>query len=170
MLALTTAIELPTRLAWNASASMSIGPYAVLDDDRVRPGVTVLVEPPEPLAAFLGDGGYLPRGVPLLKRVEALSGATVSRADTIGLMQVMPGTYAELRARYGLGADPFDVRDNVLAGTAYLREMHDRYGVQGMLAASLGCHKEYARIHSAMSCSVEPDSALKRPPCRSPPS
>jgi hypothetical protein len=59
----------------------------------------------------------------------------VSSAGAMGLMQVMPGTYAELRSRYGLGADPFAIRDNVLAGTAYLREMHDRYGGLGMLAA-----------------------------------
>lgn len=63
-------------------------------------------------------------------RVEA-----VSHAGAIGLMQVMPGTYAELRSRYGLGHDPFAVRDNVMAGTAYLREMFDRYGAHGMLAA-----------------------------------
>jgi hypothetical protein len=59
----------------------------------------------------------------------------VSRAGAMGLMQVMPTTYAELRARHGLGADPFAVRDNILAGTAYLREMFDRYGATGMLAA-----------------------------------
>ncbi|HEV2605618.1 MAG TPA: lytic transglycosylase domain-containing protein [Microvirga sp.] len=59
----------------------------------------------------------------------------VSHAGAMGLMQVMPGTYAELRARYGLGVDPFAVRDNVMAGTAYLREMFDRYGATGMLAA-----------------------------------
>jgi hypothetical protein len=59
----------------------------------------------------------------------------VSRAGAMGLMQVMPGTYAELRARYGLGTDPFAIRDNVMAGTAYLREMFDRYGATGMLAA-----------------------------------
>ncbi len=59
----------------------------------------------------------------------------VSSAGAMGLMQVMPGTYAELRMRYGLGADPFAIRDNVLAGAAYLREMYDRYGGLGMLAA-----------------------------------
>lgn len=79
LLALPVAVELPTRLVWNATASVPVGLYAVLDDDRVRPGVTVLVEPPEALAAFLADGGYLPRGVPLLKRVEALPGARVCR-------------------------------------------------------------------------------------------
>ena len=59
----------------------------------------------------------------------------ISSAGAIGLMQVMPSTYAVLRRRYGFGPDPFDVRDNLLAGTAYLREMHDRYGRTGMLAA-----------------------------------
>lgn len=59
----------------------------------------------------------------------------VSSAGAMGLMQVMPGTYAELRLRYGFGRDPFAIRDNILAGTAYLRELHDRYGGLGMLAA-----------------------------------
>ena len=60
----------------------------------------------------------------------------VSRAGAMGLMQVMPGTWAALRHDHGLGADPFDTRDNIIAGTAYLRAMLDRYGtVGGMLAA-----------------------------------
>lgn len=59
----------------------------------------------------------------------------VSSAGAMGLMQLMPGTWARQRARYGLGADPFDPRDNILAGTSYLREMHDLYGVPGFLAA-----------------------------------
>jgi soluble lytic murein transglycosylase-like protein len=59
----------------------------------------------------------------------------VSPKGAMGLMQIMPETWSELRARYGLGTDPFDVRDNVLAGTAYLRELHDRYGMPAFLAA-----------------------------------
>jgi soluble lytic murein transglycosylase-like protein len=60
----------------------------------------------------------------------------ISSAGAIGLMQVMPDTWAGLRARYCLGSDPYDPRDNILAGTAYLREMWDRYGnVAAMLAA-----------------------------------
>ena len=46
----------------------------------------------------------------------------------MGLMQIMPKTYAELRARHQLGADAYNPRDNILAGAAYLREMLDRYG------------------------------------------
>jgi hypothetical protein len=60
----------------------------------------------------------------------------VSPAGAMGLMQIMPATWAGLRARYGLGPDPFNVRDNIMAGAAYLRELHDRYGnVTPMLAA-----------------------------------
>ena len=59
----------------------------------------------------------------------------VSSAGAMGLMQLMPGTWARQRARFGLGADPFDPRDNIMAGTSYLREMYDSYGAFGMLAA-----------------------------------
>lgn len=54
--------------------------------------------------------------------------AAISRAGAIGLMQIMPGTWAVLTARYGLGDNPRDVRANIHAGAAYLREMIDRYG------------------------------------------
>lgn len=53
----------------------------------------------------------------------------------MGLMQIMPQTYAELRWRYGLGDDPYRPRDNIMAGAAYLREMLDRYGPTGFIAA-----------------------------------
>ncbi len=59
----------------------------------------------------------------------------VSSAGAMGLMQLMPGTWARQRARYGLGSDPFNPRDNIMAGTSYLREMYDSYGTTGMLAA-----------------------------------
>jgi D-alanyl-D-alanine carboxypeptidase len=59
----------------------------------------------------------------------------VSRAGAMGLMQVMPSTYEELRVRHGLGSDPFEPHDNILAGTAYLREMYEKFGSPGFLAA-----------------------------------
>ncbi|MBO6767323.1 MAG: lytic transglycosylase domain-containing protein [Erythrobacter sp.] len=59
----------------------------------------------------------------------------VSTAGAMGLMQLMPGTWARQRARFALGSDPFDPRDNILAGTSYLREMYDLYGAEGFLAA-----------------------------------
>jgi hypothetical protein len=59
----------------------------------------------------------------------------LSPKGAMGLMQVMPETYAELRLRYHLGADPYEPRNNILASAAYLREMHDRFGPDGFLAA-----------------------------------
>lgn len=58
----------------------------------------------------------------------------VSPVGAMGLMQVMPETYEGLRERYGLGDDPYDPHNNILAGAAYIREMYDRYGAPGFLA------------------------------------
>jgi hypothetical protein len=59
----------------------------------------------------------------------------LSPKGAMGLMQIMPESWATLRSRYGLGADPYDAHDNILAGAAYLRELLDRYGSPGFLAA-----------------------------------
>lgn len=59
----------------------------------------------------------------------------VSSAGAMGLMQLMPATWAQMRDAYGLGYDPFDPRDNILAGTAYLRLLYDRFGYPGLFAA-----------------------------------
>lgn len=58
-----------------------------------------------------------------------------SRAGATGPMQVMPQTYGELQLRYELGPDPTDPEQNILAGTAYLKELYDRFGRPGMFAA-----------------------------------
>lgn len=58
-----------------------------------------------------------------------------SHAGAMGLMQLMPGTWRAMRSAHGLGADPHDPRDNILAGTAYLRLMYDRFGYPGLFAA-----------------------------------
>lgn len=73
------------------------------------------------------------RGVMQLE--SAGDGRAVSPKGALGLMQIMPGTWVELSVRYGLGIDPFDAHDNIMAGAAYLREMHDRFGSPGFLFA-----------------------------------
>ncbi len=60
---------------------------------------------------------------------------TTSPAGAMGLMQVMPDTYRDMAAQYQLGGDPYNPRNNILAGTAYLRLMYDIYGSPGFLAA-----------------------------------
>ena len=95
----------------------------------------------DPHAAFVVEASQR-FGIPeawiiAVKRAESSGDVrAISSAGAMGLMQVMPDTWTGLRVRYRLGRNPYDPRDNILAGTAYLREMWDRYGnVAAMLAA-----------------------------------
>jgi len=93
-----------------------------------------------PYSAYVAEASQrfrIPEGwIHAVMQVES-AGQTgaVSTAGAMGLMQIMPDTWADLRVRYRLGRDPFDPRDNILGGTAYLREMYDRFGSRGFLAA-----------------------------------
>jgi Soluble lytic murein transglycosylase and related regulatory proteins (some contain LysM/invasin domains) len=101
----------------------------------------VLVTSVDPHAAHITEASQrfgIPEAwiVAVMRAESAGDVRAVSAAGAMGLMQVVPDTWAELRARYGLGRDPYEPRSNILAGTAYLREMWDRYGdVAAMLAA-----------------------------------
>jgi Transglycosylase SLT domain len=66
-------------------------------------------------------------------------------------MQIMPGTWAALTARYGLGNNPDDPRTNILGGTAYLREMYDQFGYPGLFAAYNAGPARYAAYRSGRS-------------------
>jgi soluble lytic murein transglycosylase-like protein len=71
----------------------------------------------------------------VMRQESGFNPRATSHAGAMGLMQVMPATYTELRRRYGLGPDAYDPRDNVMAGAAYLRELYDQFGPAGMLPA-----------------------------------
>lgn len=60
---------------------------------------------------------------------------TTSPVGAMGLMQLMPPTYDDMRVQYSLGPDAFEPHDNIMAGTAYVRQMYDIYGSPGFLAA-----------------------------------
>lgn len=79
VLALSMWVDPPPKLIWNASASTPVGLYVIDDSGPLDLTALVAVNAPEPLATFLSDGGYLPRGTPLLKRVAALPGQRVCR-------------------------------------------------------------------------------------------
>jgi soluble lytic murein transglycosylase-like protein len=68
-------------------------------------------------------------------RLELDGKPIISPAGAMGPMQVMPETYEEMRRRYGLGPDPYDPENNILAGTAYLAELYRRFGSPGVFAA-----------------------------------
>ncbi|WP_265975393.1 lytic transglycosylase domain-containing protein [Brucella intermedia] len=131
------------RSARRYTALLSLAVLAIMSE----PGVTiaqsaVVVRPvSDPNGAHIAKASQR-FGVPahwiraVLRAESAGDVRAISTAGAQGLMQVMPDTWAGLRVRYRLGRDPYDPRDNILAGTAYLREMWDRYGnVAAMLAA-----------------------------------
>jgi len=94
----------------------------------------------DPFAVFIAEAslrfGLPASGIRAVIQAESRGDArAVSPKGAMGLMQIMPETWSGLRFRYGLGTDPFDPHDNIVAGTAYLRELHDRYGDPGFLAA-----------------------------------
>ncbi len=77
-----------------------------------------------------------PEWIRAVLRIESGGDAHATSAKgAMGLMQIMPETWRELRHDLGLGTDPFDPHDNIVAGAAYLRLLHDRYGDVGFLAA-----------------------------------
>ena len=79
-IAAASAVETPLRLIWNATASAPVGFYTVEQADRIDVPELVAIMPPEPLAGFMVERGYIARGVPLLKRVVGLQGQQVCRA------------------------------------------------------------------------------------------
>lgn len=106
------------RLADRASVSVAADPYA----DVVTEAAKRFAIPEYWIRAVM--------------RVESRNDpSAISPKGAMGLMQIMPATWEELRARHHLGADAFDPRDNILAGAAYLAELHDLYGSPGFLAA-----------------------------------
>lgn len=89
-IAFASFIPFPTKLIWNASASTPIGLYSIAPGGSLEVTDLVAVRPPEPLESFLAEGGYLPRGVPLLKRVAGLPGQRVCRTGTAVTVDAVP--------------------------------------------------------------------------------
>jgi conjugative transfer signal peptidase TraF len=100
VLALAFSTDRPPFYIWNASASVPLGLYSLQQSNTRYVGELVAVVPPEPLATFLADGSYLPRGVPMLKYVLALPGQTVCRnGPTIFIDAIAMGSARERDGR-----------------------------------------------------------------------
>lgn len=82
----------------------------------------------------------------------------VSSANAKGLMQLLPGTFADMQRKYGIEGDIFDERSNIRAGTAYLRDMREKFGTDGMFKAynwGPGKYGEYLAGKRAIPKEVE---------------
>jgi soluble lytic murein transglycosylase-like protein len=115
-----------------------VGAPASAQPTTARPAVHVVSA--TDLAAFVAEAsrrfGIPAAWIRTVMHAESFGDVrAISPKGAMGLMQITPDTWTALRQRYHFGADPYDVHDNVLAGAAYLRELHDRYGIPGFLAA-----------------------------------
>lgn len=90
LLGILSLVSFAPKLIWNASASTPIGLYAIAPDPSPNVTDLVAVRAPEPLARFLAEGGYLPRGVPLIKHVVALPGQRVCRTGLAITVDAVP--------------------------------------------------------------------------------
>ncbi|MDR3517282.1 MAG: lytic transglycosylase domain-containing protein [Azospirillaceae bacterium] len=110
------------------------------DDDQGRP-----LDPRDPWGGYIHEASErfdVPEvWIRTVIRIESgghtrINGKLItSPKGAMGLMQLVPGTYDEMRAKYGLGPDPYNPRDNIMAGTAYIREMYEVFGSPGFLGA-----------------------------------
>lgn len=127
-MALAPGLALALTMAAPADASSSAGQNSL---DRWRPYVEEASRRFDVPVAWIERVMLAESG----GRTELGGRAIVSHAGAMGLMQLMPGTWADMRRRLGLGTDPHAPRDNILAGTLYLRLMHDRFGYPGLFGA-----------------------------------
>jgi hypothetical protein len=129
--------------AWRCAVLLLAGALSVCAGRGVAVAQSTPVARPaaDPYAAHIAEAsqrfGIPERWIRAVLRAESAGDMrAISSAGAMGLMQIMPDTWAALRVRYQLGRNPYDPRDSIMAGAAYLREMWDRYGnVVGMLAA-----------------------------------
>ena len=125
---------------------------------RAQAAPTALQAAGDPYAALIAEAaqrfGIPAAWIRAIMRIESRGDRrAISPKGAMGLMQLMPETWAALRVRYGLGRDPFEPHDNILAGAAFLREMHDRYGSPGFLAAynaGPGRYEDYRDRHRTL--------------------
>ena len=113
---------------------------AALAPSFAEPSATVRPSSRDPYGAYIAEAAQrfeLPDAwIRAVMRAESDEDPrATSSKGAMGLMQVMPETWAELRVRYRLGDDAYDPRDNIIAGAAYIRELFDRYGSPAWIAA-----------------------------------
>jgi conjugative transfer signal peptidase TraF len=134
----TTAVVLSTfgtkpaaHYIWNASESVPIGLYRIQPTGRLFVTKLVAVEPPEPLATILADGRYLPRGIPMLKRVLALPGQTVCRDNLVITVDKIEMGHARERDSRGRPLSVWQGCHVIAAGEVFLMNWQSADSLDG---------------------------------------
>jgi soluble lytic murein transglycosylase-like protein len=125
---------------WVSAVSVLLVVIGVAHAEPVATEQHIVATTGDPIAAIIAEAsqrfGIPASWIRAVMQVESFGDVrALSPKGAMGLMQIVPESWATLRSRYGLGSDPYDAHDNILAGAAYLRELLDRYGSPGFLAA-----------------------------------
>jgi len=127
-----SAVFHPTpRLIWNMTASTPIGLYALSSADELHVGDLVSIIPPEPIAKFLAEGGYLPEHVPLLKHVVALQGQVICRRDCTIMVDGIARGEALERDSHGRPLPIWQGCHLLAAGELFIMNEHVRESLDG---------------------------------------
>ena len=132
---------------WNASASVPVGLYRLQSTDQRYITELVAVLPPEPLATFLVDGNYLPRGVPMLKHVLALPGQTVCRERLTVLVDAIAMGMARERDGRGLPLPAWQGCRVVAAGELFLMNWQSVDSLDGRYFGPIPASAVIGRAH-----------------------
>jgi conjugative transfer signal peptidase TraF len=131
VMATTMGPKAAPRFVWNVSESVPTGLYHVQPARRLIVTALVVAYPPEPLATVLADGGYLPRGVPLIKRVLALAGQTVCRTGLVITVDGIDMGAARERDRRGRPLPVWQGCRVVAAGEVFLMNWDEPASLDG---------------------------------------
>jgi conjugative transfer signal peptidase TraF len=118
-------------LVWNASASVPIGLYSVRSINKLIVTDLVIAMPPEPLATFLAEDGYLPLSVLLIKRVLALPGQHVCRHELLISVDGIDMGLARQRDRRGRSLPVWQGCQVIAAGEVFLMNWEEPASLDG---------------------------------------
>jgi conjugative transfer signal peptidase TraF len=160
---------------WNASESVPIGLYGVQPVGKLMVTSLVVAMPPEPLATFLAEGGYLPRGVPLIKRVLAFPGQSVCRNKLLISVDGTEMGAARERDRRGRPLPVWQGCRRVAEGAVFLMNWDEPASLDGRyfcsipLSAIVGRAEPLWTYEEEWPCSLFADGALFLGPIRAAP-
>lgn len=132
---------------WNTSASVPVGLYRLQSTDERYVTELVAVLPPEPLAIFLADGHYLPRGIPMLKHVLALPGQTVCREGLTVLVDAIAMGAARKRDGRGRLLPVWQGCRVIAAGELFLMNWQSADSLDGRYFGPLPASAVIGRAH-----------------------
>jgi soluble lytic murein transglycosylase-like protein len=131
--------------------------------DRGRRLSSRLVEPPqadllERIAFHASEQDLDPKLVQALVQAESgYNRLALSNKGAMGLMQLMPGTAAELAV-----TDPYDVEQNLAAGTRYLRQLMDAFGQTELALAAYNAGPGAVTRHAGIPPYAETRTYIQR--------